>query len=287
MTKSDDTRPWFLVFFQRPYTINRLRLYMQHQVGGGDNEKQRNRKRMAGIHELVDSTECHYWGSYSDNGNIPTPANWKYWDYFCTTPRPPTGRYLRLQKDLRPSGYGDYGILGFCEIQVWVCGSGLYGDAESGCQACQSPCPYICDNYNGCLTKGVEFADFPNHWRTGLHNICMMRPAINPLNYKYFDFGFPRERATDGRILDRDYWNMASLWPMPKQMAYVRVELEGLYMVLGAALTAAVDYELFHQKLEVRIVRSISNFEQRNKPAGVPGDQLCWEADADGSVTIL
>jgi hypothetical protein len=204
MTKYDDTRPWFLVFFQRPYTINRLRLYMQHEVVG---EKETNQKRMAGVRELVDSIECHYWGKYSDNGNIPTPASWKYWDYFCTTPRPPTGRYLRLQKDLRPSGYVNYGVLFFCEIQVWVCGSGLYGDAESGCQACQSSCPYICDNYYGCLTKGVEFADFPNHWRTGLHNIAMMRPvtlAVPDQN------AYPKENAVDGRILNRDYWNVAS-----------------------------------------------------------------------------
>jgi hypothetical protein len=70
-TQGWDHRAWFLVDFQRPYTVSNVIIYTRWEGdGGGKNDA---RLRMAGVHDLVDARECHYWGSYADMNKIPVP----------------------------------------------------------------------------------------------------------------------------------------------------------------------------------------------------------------------
>jgi hypothetical protein len=282
-TQSGDHRAWFLVDFQRPYTVSNIRIYTRIQGDYGKNGKKDARMRMAGVHDLVDARECHYWESYADNRKIPVPQDdYKFWDYECTADPRPTGRYLRFQKDPKPYyGYDEYVHLAFCEVQVWVCKSGFYGDPKGQCKRCQTPCPFFCDNYYGCVNE--------ESWRNGkkgLHNLNMMRPvALGVDNQNAVFPKYPAAFAVDGRILNRDFYKVVSIF-MDSRSDFVRVDLGGLHMLLYAVITFALGLEHHVQEIEVRASRVVRGPTASGNGGELENDERCWRENNDGSKSM-
>ncbi|XP_070192939.1 cell death abnormality protein 1-like [Littorina saxatilis] len=109
---------------------------------------------MSGIHVEVDNQTCYTFPLADDNGTALDALPEKI-DVTCTPPL--TGREVRLQKRGQRSSsiFGPY-MINVCEVQVWACTDGLFG--EQCDQTCSGHCKDndTCDNYYGTCPAGCS-----------------------------------------------------------------------------------------------------------------------------------
>ncbi|KAK7495474.1 hypothetical protein BaRGS_00013172, partial [Batillaria attramentaria] len=141
-TDNNDYMAWWEVYLGRPYTITGVTIYRRE-----DSEWPQVVRRMSGIGVYVSGKLCYKFPPSSETLALDAlPARI---DVTCS--QPITGDVVTLAKDgsdIDPAFY----IINVCEVQVWVCKSGLYG--ENCAIHCSDKCRpgFDCDNFYGnCL----------------------------------------------------------------------------------------------------------------------------------------
>ncbi|XP_070182543.1 receptor-type tyrosine-protein phosphatase mu-like [Littorina saxatilis] len=142
---------WWQVDLGRNYTVSDLTIY----------NRETNPARVAGIWIYVDGQLCF---KFPNSGSGALASYGKLFNVNCSAPL--TGSVVRFAKD-GVFSYDD-SFLNFCEVQIWVCTSGLYG--ASCDRACSGHCHNngTCDNYFGTCPDGC--AD--GYYGVGCFNAC-------------------------------------------------------------------------------------------------------------------
>ncbi|KAL8604337.1 hypothetical protein ACOMHN_028100 [Nucella lapillus] len=134
-----NNKDWWQVDLGRKYTVSQITIY--HRELDPD-------QRMGGLWVYVDDTICY---KFPDSNKMGDELKEKY-DITCD--QPIRGKIVRFSKDgIVHNNRSSY--INFCEVQVWVCKPGLYG--EKCDKKCDSNCREgQCDNYSGaCVTENV------------------------------------------------------------------------------------------------------------------------------------
>ncbi|XP_076447365.1 uncharacterized protein LOC143284533 isoform X6 [Babylonia areolata] len=141
---TDNNPDWWQVDLGRNYTVTDISIY--HREGGSSAYP--HSQRISGVWVYVDNTLCY---KFPDSVSIGSERKKKD-DITCQEPI--SGQIVRFAKD----GYihaGHYSFINFCEVQIWVCKSGLFGpQCENKCDShCQQG---RCDNYDGTCLNGCS-----------------------------------------------------------------------------------------------------------------------------------
>ncbi|XP_070191892.1 uncharacterized protein [Littorina saxatilis] len=141
-TAVGDYNGWWQVDLGRNYTVTNITIYRRNESFGAT--------RMSGMSVNVDGQLCYSFPNSTLANTAALTALPEQINIKCHTPI--TGRRVRFEK--HGDGYWglDY-LINLCEVQVWACKDGLYG--EQCDQTCSGHCKDndICDNYYGtCLT---------------------------------------------------------------------------------------------------------------------------------------
>ncbi|XP_070184034.1 multiple epidermal growth factor-like domains protein 10 [Littorina saxatilis] len=130
-TEVNDNDPWWQVDLGQNYTVTDITIY----------SRQGEVQRLAGIRITIDDKECKKLppDTYSYSLNHTTA---------CDTPL--RGQVVKLSK----VGITDsqIKIINFCEVQIWVCRPGLFG--QNCDQSCHCRSNVTCDNYSGKCPNG-------------------------------------------------------------------------------------------------------------------------------------
>ncbi|XP_070192911.1 uncharacterized protein [Littorina saxatilis] len=108
-------------------------------------------RRMAGGSVYVDDQLCY---SFPNSTNI-TALDALPEQIIITCTPPLTGQVVRFQKHRQDEDWNYY-FINICEVQVWACKPGLYGEQCN--QTCSGHCKDndTCDNYYGTCPRGCE-----------------------------------------------------------------------------------------------------------------------------------
>ncbi|XP_069126470.1 receptor-type tyrosine-protein phosphatase epsilon-like isoform X2 [Argopecten irradians] len=160
---------WWRVDLGEPMTINSITIYYRAGYGA----------RLAGYHLYVSNTTdippdhvlC-YEDKSSTNASV---------QLIITHQCPYVGRYVTVynyrNNPKRYSWYDDYAVLELCEVQVWGCQVGRYGDGN-----CQSECSIDCYGGNCNATTGDCFYCVPKRYGARCGNDCSPN-CVNQLCY--------------------------------------------------------------------------------------------------------
>ncbi|KAK7102386.1 hypothetical protein V1264_020611 [Littorina saxatilis] len=138
-------KAWWQVDLGHSYTVTDITIYRRKDCA----------LRMSGMGVYVDGQVCHSFPNRSAATNVELLALPEKIDVTCTTPL--RGSVVRFEKHGNDQTYegGSY-IINLCEVQVWACKPGLYG--EDCKQACSGHCKDndTCDYYYGTCPRDCD-----------------------------------------------------------------------------------------------------------------------------------